>query len=279
MVEQPFDGALAGVNQAVVHLLCLLGDVDVHGQAGAVRIGRQFLQRRWTDRAQRVDGHTHVDARVARRVALHVFDDANDAVGCGGKAALVVAQAALRKPGTHVQRGQQRQAHAGALGRAHQRQRHLGRFGIGRAGNGVVQVMELADLGVAAAEQFGIQLAGNGFQLLGRDAVGGRVHAVAPAPEVVSDRCARAAPLGQADDGALEGMAVGVDHARQHRTNETRGGGLLLRRGVGRDLAPAAVGRNAQQHVLGPGTGHPGLRCEELLCFTFHSDSGLFLEG
>jgi hypothetical protein len=48
--------------------------------------------------------------------------------------------------------------------------------------------MELADLGVAAGQQLGIQLAGDGLQLLGRDAVGGRVHAVAPAPEVV--RCA-----------------------------------------------------------------------------------------
>ena len=142
-----------------------------------------------------------------------------------------------------------------------------------------MQVVELADLGVAAGQQLCIQLAGDGFKLLGCDAVGGGVHAVAPAPEVVSERSARAAPFGQADDGALKGMAVGVDHAGQHRAVKKRGCRALLLRGVGRDLAPAAVGRNAQQHVTRPGTGYPGLRCEELFCFTFHSDSGLYLEG
>ena len=74
----------------------------------------------------------------------------------------------------------------------------------------MVQVMEFADLGVAAGQQLGVKPGGNGLELRGRYAQGHGVHAFAPAPEVIA---LRAALLGQTGHGALESVAVGVDQA------------------------------------------------------------------
>jgi hypothetical protein len=133
--------------------------------------------------------------------------------------------------------------------------------------------MEIADLGVAAGQQLGIQLGRNRLELLGRDAVGRAVHAVAPAPEIVGRMGAGAAAFGQARHGALEGMAVRVDQAGQHRAGQTRGACRLLRRGAGLNALPAAVGGHRQQDVFGPCALHPGLGREKCLGVAAHGVS------
>ena len=60
----------------------------------------------------------------------------------------------------------------------------------------------------------------------------------------------RVAAFGEAGEGALEGMAVRVDQARQHRAGERLD--AFGRGDVGRDLGPAAVGAGAEQHTLAP---------------------------
>ena len=96
--------------------------------------------------------HADVDTRVVGRLALYGFNDAGDRVGGRGKAALVLTQALGSKARAHVKGRQQGQAYAGALCGAHQGQGHLGRVGIGAAIHVVLQVLEFADLGVAALQ-------------------------------------------------------------------------------------------------------------------------------
>ena len=186
---------------------------------------------------------------------------------------MVLAQAGCGEAGTHVERGQQGQSDAGALRRPHQRQGHLRRVGVGSPAHITVQVVKLAYLGVAARQQFGIQLAGNGLELFGRNAVGGGVHAVAPSPEVITGLVAQAAPLGQTGNGALEGMAVRIDQAGQHRAIQPECTGLLLRRRTRLHLAPGSVGCHLEQDVAFPPALHPGTVRNESVCYFIHSCS------
>ena len=140
------------MGQAVVHLLGLLGYVNVHRQARALCISGQLVQRGRCDGAQRMQGHADVNARVVGRLALHRFDDAGNGIRGGRKAALVLAQAGGGEARAHVEGGQQGQADTGGLGGTHQGQGHFCRVGIGCAARVIVQVVEFADLGVAALQ-------------------------------------------------------------------------------------------------------------------------------
>ena len=111
------------MGQAVVHLLRLFGNVDVHRQTAALCIGCQLHQCWWADRAQRVDGHAYVDTRIALGISLGMglygFNHARNAVGRRRESTLVFAKASGGEARAHVQRGQQGKAHAGAPGCAH----------------------------------------------------------------------------------------------------------------------------------------------------------------
>ena len=131
--------------------------------------------------------------------------------------------------------------------------------GIGRAVGIVLQVVEVADLRVAAPQQLHIQLGRNGLQLIGADAQGHAVHAVAPGPEVVRGPVsAGLAPLGQAGKRPLKGVAVGIDQPGQHRPRQQLGAFGHLGH-TAAHLAPAAALVDAQQHLLLPAPRQPGL--------------------
>ena len=95
-------------------------------------------------------------------------------------------------------------------GRLVDRQRHRRRLVVWPAVGLMVQVVELDDRGVAALEQLDLELGRDRALLVGRDLLRERVHRVAPGPEA---GLVRAQPLGQPGQGALEGVAVQVDHA------------------------------------------------------------------
>ena len=195
-----------------------------------------------------MDRDAGVDERPTDRALQrqHVGD-------AGREAALVGAQLRRREAGALVQHRQQRQADAGLRGRVGERLRHRRRIGVAAAVVVVLQVVELADLGVAAGEQLDVQVRRDRAQLLRRDAQRDAVHAVAPRPEVV---VRRVAAFGEAGEGALEGMAVRVDQARQHRAGERLdafGCG-----DIGHDLGPAAIGADAEQHAVAPAPADPG---------------------
>ena len=192
------------------------------------------------------DAGVEMAAAALHRRALH----RDDVGGRRREASLVVAQRGLRKPGAFVEHRQQRQAEPGGLGRIRKRPRQRHRIGVARAVEVVLQIVELADLGVAAAQQLDIELRRDGAQLLGRDAQRDAVHAVAPRPEVV---LARLAPLGQARHRALEGVAVGIDEGRDHGAVEPRAD--LGRGDAGADVVPASRCVTGQQHVLVPRAG------------------------
>ena len=137
--------------------------------------------------------------------------------GRRAKATLIVAQVGSGEAGALVQHRQDRQADAGIGGGIGERPRHRQRIGVLAAVAVAAQVVELADMGVAAAQQLEVELRRDRAQLLRADAQRDRVHPVAPRPEVVARRVA---PLGQADEGALEGVAVRVDDAGEQRPGD-----------------------------------------------------------
>ncbi len=245
VLRQPLDRALPGGGHAIVDLGRLFGDVDVDRAivAGAAR--HQFGNRPRGGGTQRVDRHAGADARQPQRP--HAVAPTDHVCHRRGESPLIVAQRRLRETRALVQHRQQRQSDAGARGRAHQRVAHRQRVGVACAVARVVQVVELAHLRVAAAQQLDIQLRRHRLELIGVDAQRHAVHAVAPAPEVVVRRLA---PLGQAGKGALKRMAVRVDQTRQHRTVESLGPWRSRR--VGPHLGPGAVACHRQQHRVAP---------------------------
>ena len=128
--------------------------------------------------AQRVQGDAGVDMGEAQTV--DGLGKAQDHVRRAGETALVGPEAAAVEAGAHVERGQQRQPDAGRLGRPHQRQRQGERLGIGAAVLGIVQILKLADLGIAARLQLPIEPGGDDLEIIRRDPQRHTVHAIAP---------------------------------------------------------------------------------------------------
>jgi hypothetical protein len=185
-----------------------------------------------------VHGKAHVEIDQSAHLHLQVVHQAQQAVGGGGETHLVWPQTRSTKTRALVQRGHQGQSHAHLLGSTHQRQRHIQRIGMRLSAapdrHRVVQVMKLAHLGVARAQQLGVKHRGDAFKLRRRDALGHGIHAVAPAPEIITGRAALPAPtFGQAGNGTLKGMAVGVDQAWQHRASQHGGVRVILGVGFG----------------------------------------------
>ena len=249
--------ARARGGEAVVDLGGLLGDVDVDRAGVALQSRAQRVDRRRRRGAQRMDRHAglHVrqrPARARRRAAPAPLDTSVAKRRWSGRSCGCVKPARSYSTGSSVR---PMPVGRGGVG---QRAAHGQRVGVGAALGVVVQVVELADLRIAAAQQLRIQLRRHGAQLCRRDAQRHAVHAVAPGPEVV---VLAAAAFGQAGEGALEGVAVRVDQAGQHRAGQH--GGLRRRGRAGVDLGPVAVGIGAQQHGVVPAPVDPGARCPQ----------------
>jgi hypothetical protein len=137
---------------------------------------------------------------------------------------------------------------------------HLGRIAIGQAVLVVVQVVELADGGVAGAEHLDEQEPGDGAQLVRPHGMGDAIHRLPPCPETIGRI---AALLGKAGHGALKGVGMEVRHARHDRAREAleplaAGPGV-----VRRNRGDGALGRDVDPHVPRPAGGQHGGRCEQ----------------
>ena len=89
---------------------------------------------------------------------------------------------------------------------------HLRRIGVGRAGEVVVQIMELPDAGEAGLQHLDIGERGDRLDLIGAQPLQEAVHDLAPSPEAVGRG---AAYLSQSRHPALKGVAVKIGQARQ----------------------------------------------------------------
>ena len=112
-----------------------------------------------------------------------------------------------------VKAGQKGQPHAGAGAGGDLAQAHLLARGVGRAIGAVMQVMELAKMGIAALQTFHLHLGGNGLGAVRVHPGDDGVHRLPPGPEIVARG---AAPLGPAGHGALKTVAVQIGHAGQY---------------------------------------------------------------
>ena len=209
VVEQPFDRPRLAQGQAVLHLAELLGDVDVDGPAARRLAGEHLTHRGGRHRAQRMQGQA--DAQQRRFERAQAFDQSQKRIDLMPEAALPRGQCAAIEAAAHVERRQQGEANAGFARCLDQRQRHLRRIGVGATIGRVMQVMELADLGIAGLEHLDIELGGDGLQFIRANAAGKRIHDLAPGPEAVVGGCglaitAKTAALGQPRHRTLERM-------------------------------------------------------------------------
>ena len=254
LAAEPLHGALTGGGQAIAHFLLLLGDMDVDGHVSASHQRLQASDVRRMRSAQGMQGDASIEQRAPRRV--DALAGAPDPGRIGGEAALVLAHFGLSQARMLVQHGQQGQALPHLRRSIGQRPAHRQLVRVGAAIGCMLQIVELADLRIAALQQFQIELGGDSLQLCGCDAQGHAIHAIAPGPEVV---VVAVAPLGQACKDALESMAVRVHQTGQHRTGQVQR--ALRRSDAGLQAEPATVAAHAHQHAGLPATTHPGQRC------------------
>src|SRR5690606_33240791 len=125
------------------------------------------------------------------------------------------AQRTAVETAAHVQHRQQRDADAGVGRGAQQRARHRRRILVAAATRRVVQVVELADAGVAGLEHLRVQLRRDRVQRVRVEALGHAVHGLAPGPERL---LGIALALGHAGHRPLERVGVQVRDAgeREH---------------------------------------------------------------
>ncbi|MNK88563.1 hypothetical protein D3C87_1085280 [compost metagenome] len=267
VVEQPLHRPHAAPGQAVIHLLLLFGDVDMHRRGGVHRVqpghgAGQALRRHRAQRMRRQPEPRAVLGAGRGKVAKQ----RQHGIRPVQEAPLVRLRRLAAEAGGLVQHRQQRHADAGPARRAQQPQRHLGGRGVRLARRVMMDVMKFADAGIAGAQHLYIELGGDGLQRVRRKPQREAVHQRAPAPErVPAGRVfvrRDAAVLGQSGKAALERVRVEVGHARQHRAGRvlvSRGGGS-----VGRDLGQPALRIPAQADVALPAFGQEGRWREEV---------------
>ena len=152
---------------------------------------------------------------------------------------------AAAEPARHVQHRQMGQADAARPLRLQDRPGQLRRVGEGAPINLVMQVMELADRGVAGLEHLDVQLRCDRAQLVRADPLEKAVHHRAPGPE---RRLARLEALGEARHRPLERVAVQVRHAGQDDAGDALG---ARRRGADLDGGDVAAAIDLQPDRLG----------------------------
>ena len=275
LVEQPRDRALAAPGAAVIDLLRLLGNVDVNRRRRVDRgqARERIAQGRGRHGAQRVRRQAEPRA-LGLGERLQALQQAEHRVGRADEAALAFVRRQAAEAAGLIEHRQQRKPDAGAPGRPQQRQRQRRVVGIRPAIGGVVQVVELADGGVAGFQHLDVQTERDGLELVRGQARSEAVHQRAPGPETVvlsgagstgttrSTRSARpTAKFGQAGHGALEGVRMQVRHAGQQWA---AGAGRVWRRlHTGAHLRQPAGIVPAQQHVAGPAGGQQRIGREQ----------------
>jgi hypothetical protein len=110
----------------------------------------------------------------------------------------------------------------------------------------MVDIVKLSQLGEAAFQQLHTEPRGDRLDLVGTEPLEAPVHGLSPGPEAV---LARAPPLGAADEGSLECVAVQVGHAGDHGPRQADIFGL---RRSGLDRADVAVCVDPEPDVGGP---------------------------
>ena len=258
MLEQPLHGALTAPGQAVIDLLGLLGDMDVHRRLGqhGVQACERGLEAVRRHGAQRMRSQAQ-GCLLRPGHGLQLLQQGEHVVRAANEAGLILARRQPPEAAGLIEHGQQGHAYARLLRRAQQRQGQAGIVGIGLAAHIMVHIVELADRGVTCLQHLQVQPGRNRFQRLGRHAVGKAVHQLAPAPEAV---LRLATELGQPAERTLEGMRVQIGHAGDQRASGADGGidlaGLAaLRIHVGEHLGQTPALIPAQQDVARPSRG------------------------
>ena len=250
MCQQPFDRAQTGKRKAILHFLLLFGGVDVDR---AVRVHRhqcgKLLARH---RAQAVGSDAEAVAVSQQRTAG--LEHCGKAVEAMDEAALAAVWGLSAEIAVSVKHRQQGQSDPGCVGGMGDAGGHFCRIAVASSLRVVVEVVELAHMGIAALEHLGIGHRGDGFDVIRREPIEEAVHHLAPAPEIVVARARAAAMLSQPRHAALKGVAMDIGEAGD-------GDGVVLIGGVsGRTRLnrsdPAILDRNP--HIARPASWQQG---------------------
>jgi hypothetical protein len=203
-VEQ-LDRRAAVLGPALVQLARLLVGVDVADETVGVGVGGDLAQPAGGNGADAVGGDA--DVEPARAQLLHAREVVVDRR---------VAEA--RMAAARVGGGQQHDREAGRRGGVGHRERHRVRLLVRRAVGAVVNVVELADGTVAGRRHLAVDAARDVVHARGVEPLGERVHALAPAPEIVVRALAALPDPAQV---ALEGVRVHVRHRRDRELSHS----------------------------------------------------------
>ena len=169
MVQQPGHRPPPAPAHAVLDFAQLLGDMDVNGRrlGRGLRRGGQLREQGRAHRAQRMRGHADAHQGVGAVLRAEVLDDVPHECRVAAEAGLRRAQRFFPEAGMGVEDGQMGDRDARGERRRHHRARELGRFRVGRPVGLAVQIVELADRGIALLEQLDIELGGDGADAVG----------------------------------------------------------------------------------------------------------------
>ncbi len=218
MVEQPLDGPRPRPGNAFFDLPRLLRRMHVHGSGGkGLEQCGEFIRRH---RPQRMRCDADLAARQPREVPGRTVHQPYEVVHRAQEALLARLRRLPAAAAMRIERGQQRQPDARALGGGHDACARLGDIGIVGTIGCMMQVVELADAREAGLQHLYVEPGSDRFDIL-RSHLGEKaVHHLPPCPEAV---VLRPTPLHEPRHGALEGVAVQVRHSRNGGAREPHG--------------------------------------------------------
>ena len=254
MIEQPFDRPRGAPGEAVLDLKLLLGHMNMDRRRAVAGVERRhrLAEKLGRHRPQAVQGDADTHIRVVAITRQQAVDQGHEIIRPMEETALAGAGLGAAETAMGVEHGQMGDADSRRFGRRDQPMGHFPRVVVGRAVRAVVQVMELADRRIAGFEHLHVELGGDGLHMVRREPLDEAVHDLAPAPETVA---AGSGALGEAGHGALEGMAVQVRHAGNHRAGQAH---RVARLGVRRHRRQISVGGHRHADVAGPAVRQQG---------------------
>ena len=167
------------------------------------------------DRAQRVRCDAERDLRIAVVRAVKLAPQIRERIEREHKAQLTRGRRRVAEVREPVQDRDKGQSDARPACGSHD---PIGEFRAPRVGHAAARVMdvvELADVGVTRLEHRRIRAGGDRFELVRFDRLQHFVHRLAPGPERITGR---PGPLGAPRERALERMGMYVRHAREDQT-------------------------------------------------------------
>ena len=201
-------------------------------------------------------GHADADLRIAGVALQQPIEQPQESIHIMDETPLAASHRLTPEAAIAVEYRQMREADARVLCRRYDPFRHLREVGIGPALGIVVQVVKLADRGVARLEHLDVDLRRDRLHLIGAELTDESIHHLPPGPEAVAAGAGLPGLFRQSGHGALKGMRMEIGHSRHDRPAKARRSSRpVMRRSIRNNVQQRAVGPDLEQDVVGPAIG------------------------